>query len=310
MMKVLSLFSGIGRIDLGFLQAGFDVIWANDIDHEACITYRNNFKETIVEADISVVSTSKIPDADILVAGFPCQPFSVMGYGKGFKDRRGNLFFEIARIADAKKPKIILLENVENLVYHDNGKTFLVIYNTLAELGYGVKYRVMNATEYGNIPQNRSRIFIAAFSDYDMLDVFSFPDPIELSVGINNIIARNIKHDPSYYYFPDNHYYKMLNQRIVDKTGIYRIDDSGIAKRKYDICPTLKANMGTYHDRVPIIRDDFGIRKLTPYECLAFQGFPAEYSFKGISFQAAYKQCGNTVVVPVIRRIAEKLKFL
>ena len=307
MMKVLSLFSGIGRIDLGFLQAGFDVIWANDIDHEACITYRNNFKETIVEADISVVSTSKIPDADILVAGFPCQPFSVMGYGKGFKDRRGNLFFEIARIADAKKPKIILLENV---VYHDNGKTFLVIYNTLAELGYGVKYRVMNATEYGNIPQNRSRIFIAAFSDYDMLDVFSFPDPIELSVGINNIIARNIKHDPSYYYFPDNHYYKMLNQRIVDKTGIYRIDDSGIAKRKYDICPTLKANMGTYHDRVPIIRDDFGIRKLTPYECLAFQGFPAEYSFKGISFQAAYKQCGNTVVVPVIRRIAEKLKFL
>lgn len=195
-------------------------------------------------------------------------------------------------------------------MYHDNGKTFLTTYNTLAELGYCVKYKVMNATEYGNIPQNRSRIFIAAFSDYDMLDTFSFPDPIELSVGIDIIIARNVKHDPSYYYSPNNHYYEMLNQRITDKTGIYRIDDSGVAKQKYDICPTLKANMGTYHDRVPIIRDDFGIRKLTPYECLAFQGFPSEYRFKDISLRAAYKQCGNTVVVPVVRRIAEKLKIL
>ena len=309
-MKVLSLFSGIGGIDLGFLQAGFDIVWANDLDHDACITYRNNFKETIVEADISVVSAGKIPDADILAAGFPCQPFSIMGYKKGFEDPRGNLFFEIARIADAKKPKIILLENVENLMYHDNGRTFLVIYNTLAELGYGVKYKIMNAAEYGNIPQNRSRIFIAAFSDYDMLDAFSFPDPVELSVGTDDIIARNVKHDPIYYYSRENYYYEMLNQRITDKTGIYRIDDSGVAKRKYDICPTLKANMGTYHDRVPIIRDDFGIRKLTPYECLALQGFPPDFRFKNVSLCSAYKQCGNTVVVPLVKRIAQNIYVL
>ena len=98
-----------------------------------------------------------------------------------------------------------------------------------------------------------------------------------------------------------------LDAKIVDKTGIYRIDDSGIATRKWDVCPTLKANMGTYHDRVPIIRDDFGIRKLTPMECLAFQGYPKDYTFKGISLEAAYKQCGNTVCVPVVKAIAEKI---
>ena len=116
-----------------------------------------------------------------------------------------------------------------------------------------------------------------------MLDVFSFPQPTKLTVGIDDIINRNVKHDSIYYYDENSKYYNILNQRIKDKTGVYRIDDSGIARRKYDICPTLKANMGTYHDRVPVIRDNFGIRKLTPYECLAFQGFPSKYKFRGIS---------------------------
>lgn len=310
-MKVISLFSGIGGIDLGFLQEGFEIVWANDSSHEACITYRHNLGEQFIkEDDIRNVDVSQIPSADILIAGFPCQPFSVMGYQRGFNDPRGNLFFEIARIIESKKPKIVFLENVENLMFHDNGKTFLVIYNTLATLGYGVKYKVMSATEYGDIPQKRSRIFITAFSDYDMLDVFSFPQPTKLTVGIDDIINRNVKHDSIYYYDENSKYYNILNQRIKDKTGIYRIDDSGIARRKYDICPTLKANMGTYHDRVPVIRDNFGIRKLTPYECLAFQGFPSKYKFRGISLSAAYKQCGNTVVVPVVKRIAQKIKML
>ena len=310
-MKVISLFSGIGGIDLGFCQTGFDIVWANETDHDACITYRKNFGEhSILEADIKSVDTNMIPYAEVLVAGFPCQPFSVMGYRMGFNDSRGNLFFEIVRIAKSKKPKIIFLENVENLMYHDNGKTFLVVYNTLAELGYGVKYKVMNAIKYGNIPQNRSRIFIVAFSDYDMLNSFTFPKPVELTTNIDDILDRSVKHDLSYYYTVENKYYNKLQQRIIDKTGIYRIDDSGVAKRKYNICPTLKANMGTYPDRVPVIRDDYGIRKLTPYECLAFQGFPPDYKFKGISVNSAYKQCGNTVVVPVIKRIAENLKLL
>ena len=129
-MRVCSLFSGIGGIDLGFQQAGFDIVWANEFDKDAATTYRHNFgSEHLVEKDIRKVDVSEIPDFDVLVAGFPCQPFSIMGFRKGFNDPRGNLFFEIARIAEAKKPKVIFLENVANLLEHDDGKSFLTVYN-------------------------------------------------------------------------------------------------------------------------------------------------------------------------------------
>lgn len=306
-VKVGSLFSGIGGIDLGFEQAGFEIAWANDLDAAACKTYRNNFPNTIlIEGDVRNIDPHTLSDIDVLIAGFPCQPFSVMGYRRGFNDPRGNLFFEIVRFIDIKQPKVVFLENVQNLMEHDNGKTFLVIYNTLAQFGYSVKYKVINATDV-NIPQNRSRIFIVAFRDVEDCDKFSFPQYTPLKATIDDIIDRSIKHDDIYYYGSDSRYFKALNAKIVDKTGIYRIDDSGIATRKWDVCPTLKANMATYHDRVPIIRDDFGIRKLTPMECLAFQGYPKDYTFKGVSLENAYKQCGNTVCVPIIKSIAAKL---
>ena len=307
MDKVGSLFSGIGGIDLGFEQAGFEIAWANDFDAAACKTYRNNFPSTIlIEDDVRNINSCALSDIDVLVAGFPCQPFSVMGYRRGFNDPRGNLFFEIARFIDVKRPKVVFLENVKNLMEHDNGKTFLVIYNTLAQFNYSVKYKVINATDV-NIPQNRARIFIVAFRDIEDCDKFSFPQYTPLEATIDDVIDRSIKHDDIYYYGSESRYFKELNAKIVDKTGIYRIDDSGIATRKWEICPTLKANMGTYHDRVPIIRDDFGIRMLTPMECLAFQGYPKKYTFKGVSLKSAYKQCGNTVCVPIIKSIAAKL---
>ena len=306
-VKVGSLFSGIGGIDLGFAQAGFEIAWANDLDAAACKTYRNNFPNTIlIEGDVRNIDPHTLSDIDVLIAGFPCQPFSVMGYRRGFNDPRGNLFFEIARFIDEKKPRVVFLENVQNLMEHDNGKTFLVIYNALAQFGYSVKYKVINATDI-NIPQHRARIFIVAFRDIEDCDRFEFPEAIPLEATIEDIINRTVKHDDIYYYGSESRYFKTLNAKIVDNTGIYRIDDSGIATRKWDICPTLKANMGTYHDRVPIIRDDFGIRKLTPMECLAFQGYPKDYSFKGVSLENAYKQCGNTVCVPIIKSIAAKL---
>ena len=306
-MKVGSLFSGIGGIDLGFEQAGFEIAWANEIDAAACKTYLHNFPSAhLIEGDARDIDPSALSDIDVLVAGFPCQPFSIMGYRRGFKDPRGNLFFEISRFIDIKRPRVVFLENVQNLMEHDNGKTFLVIYNTLAQFGYSVKYKVINATDV-NIPQNRARIFIVAFLNIEDCDQFAFPESVPLKATIDDIIDRSVKHDDIYYYGRESRYFKTLNAKIVDKTGIYRIDDSGVATRKWEICPTLKANMGTYPDRVPIIRDDFGIRKLTPMECLVFQGFPREFTFKGISLESAYKQCGNSVVVPVIRRIAEQI---
>ena len=307
-MRVVSLFAGIGGIDLAFEQAGYEIVWANEKDKYAVKTYKRNFSNVFVdERDIKNIPTSEIPDMDILTAGFPCQSFSVMGYQRGFKDSRGNLFFEIARIADEKQPQIIFLENVRNLLKHDNGKTFAVIHQTLSELGYYIKYKVMSPHEYSNIPQIRERIFIVAFKDLTMCDAFEFPESVPLTKTINDIIDRTEQHHEIYYYTEKSKYYSLLDKRMTDKEVIYRIDDWGVAHQKWDICPTLKANMGTYHDRVPIIRDDFGIRKLTPYECLKFQGFLEDFKFPNIPLNEVYKQCGNTVCVSIIQNIVAEL---
>lgn len=174
-MVICSLFAGIGGIDLAFKQSGFEVVWANEFDKDACKTYRHNFPDTLLsECDIRKVNTDDIPDFDILAAGFPCQSFSVCGNKKGFADERGNLFFEIMRIADAKKPKIIFLENVANLTEHDNGKTFNRIHNELSDRDYYIRYLIADACNYG-IPQHRTRTYIVAFKDFDMCNKFQFP---------------------------------------------------------------------------------------------------------------------------------------
>lgn len=308
-MRVCSLFAGIGGIDLAFQQAGFDIVWANEYDRDAAKTYRLNLGcDHLIECDIKTVKTEDIPDFDVLVAGFPCQPFSLAGRQKGFADPRGNLFFEISRIVRDKLPSVIFLENVANLLQHDDGKTFLTVYNALVPYGYTIKYRVMDSLEYANIPQRRPRIFIVAFRDIEKCDRFKFPEKIKLDMCINDILVRSVKHDDLYYYNSSSFYYKDLQNIVLDKRAIYKIHDSGVSKKAHFVCPTLLANMGTFPDRVPIIKDDYGIRKITPYECLALQGFPKEYRFPKIPMVSAYKQCGNSVVVPVIRRIAEKIK--
>ncbi len=308
-MTVGSLFSGIGGIDLGFQQAGFDIVWANEFDKDATTTYKHNFGEKhLVKRDIRKVDVKDIPDFDVLVAGFPCQPFSIMGFRKGFNDPRGNLFFEIARVAEAKKPKVIFLENVANLLEHDDGRSFLTVYNALVPQGYAFRYQLMDSIEYGNVPQHRTRIFIVAFLDEEKCEKFKFPEKIELTVQLNDIIKRNFKHDSFYYYDESSPFYNDLKRIVRDKKALYKIYDSGVSPKAHYICPTLTANMGTYPNRVPIVLDDYGIRKITPYECLALQGFPNTYRFPKIPFESAYKQCGNSVVVPVIRRIAENIK--
>lgn len=307
-MRVASMFAGIGGICQGFKQVGAELVWANEIDKWACETYRHNFGSScLCEGDVRTQNVVKIPDFDILTAGFPCQPFSIMGKQQGFVDPRGTMYFEILRIIDVKRPPMVLLENVKNLVQHDNGRTFLTIYNTLAERGYVVKYAFLGAHTHANIPQYRDRVFIVAFLDYDKLERFSFPDETPLTKAINDVIDRNAMVNKTNYYNISNKYYEILNKRMTDNTAIYRIDDSGVATRAWNICPTLKANMGTYPDRVPLVRDNYGVRKLTVRECLDLQGFPAEYSMPGIPLNEQYKQLGNTVCVPVVRRIAESL---
>lgn len=309
MPSVCSLFSGIGGIDLGFIQAGFDIVWANEMDAAACRTYRHNFPNTnLIEGNIKRIATSDIPDCDVLTAGFPCQPFSIAGPQKGFKDRDGNLFFEITRIIDAKRPKVVFLENVPNLMEHDDGKTFLVIFNGLAQFGYTVYYRVLSSNDYGNLPQIRKRIYIVAIREDISNRLYQYPEPMELTLKSSDIINRSVKQHDIYYY-TEGKMYDRLVAHMKDRKAIYRITDTEVRWTKNQMCPTLTANMGTHKDRVHVVWDDYGIRKMTLREGLDFQGFPKEFYFPNtITIDDAYKQIGNTVSVPVIARLATKIK--
>ena len=309
MPSICSLFSGIGGIDLGFIQAGFDVAWANEMDAAACKTYRHNFKHlNLVEGDIKKIPANEIPDFDVLTAGFPCQPFSIAGLQKGFKDRDGNLFFEITRIIDTKRPKVVFLENVPNLIEHDDGKTFLVIYNGLAQFGYAVYYRVLASNDYGNLPQIRKRIYIVAVREDIAERVYQYPEPIELTLKSDDIINRSVRQHNIYYY-AEGKMYDRLIANMKDRKAIYRITDTEVRWTKNQMCPTLTANMGTHKDRVHVVWDNYGVRKMTLREGLDFQGFPKDFYFpKTITIEDAYKQIGNTVSVPVIRRLAESIK--
>lgn len=307
-LKVASLFAGIGGICYGFKQAGAQIVWANEIDKDACKTYRHNFgNKYLVEGDIKFVDPNDIPEIDILNGGFPCQAFSVAGYRKGFEDERGNLFFEIERILKVKKPRAILLENVKNLEGHDHGNTYKVIKSRLEAIGYHVDQRVFNTMEYGNVPQHRERIYIVGFLDEEDFKKFKFPEPITLTKTIHDIIDVTEK-KPVGFYYENSKYYPELKKTMVNKNTVYQWRRVYCRENKSNVCPTLTANMGTGGHNVPLIIDDHGIRKLTPEECVGFQGFPPVFSFPNdISNASKYKQAGNSVSVPVIKRIAEEM---
>jgi len=308
LIKVVSLFSGVGGICLAFKQVGFNVIWANDIDKYACITYRSNFPTVeLIEGDIQSIASNSIPECDIITAGFPCQPFSIAGYQKGLNDPRGRLFYEIIRIVHTKKPKIIFLENVKNLVSHNNGITFKNILDALEKEGYYVKYAILNSLEYGNVPQNRERVYIVGFLDKAMYEAFEFPEPIPTTVTIYDII-RSWEKKADKYYYKEGKYYELLKQNVDDPNTVYQIRRIYVRKNKKGVCPTLTANMGEGGHNVPIVIDNYGFRKLTPRECFLLQGFPEDFILPSeLSDSKLYKQAGNAVTVTVVKRIAEKI---
>jgi DNA (cytosine-5)-methyltransferase 1 len=308
-MTVASLFAGIGGIELGFAQAGFQILWAIEKDHKCCLTYRHNHKEIpLIEADICNVDPHSLSTVDVIAAGFPCQPFSIAGRQRGFCDNRGNLFYEVIRFVQAIQPRVVFLENVQNLQEHDNGRTFITIHNALVESGYYIRYRVMRASEYGNVPQIRDRIYIVAFKDIADCDVFKFPDTIPLTVSIDNIINRHEEKNRVYYYQKNDLFFAKVREIVTDQSSIYRVYHESIKITQNHMCPTLTASMGMQRDQVPLVIDNYGIRKLTLRECLDFQGFPKDFYFPNtITIEDAYKQCGNTVCVPVVKRVAERI---
>lgn len=305
-MNLGSLFAGIGGIELGFQKAGFKTAWAVEIDSKACETYKLNHKHKIINNDLSKVDLNELSSIDILSAGFPCQAFSIAGYQKGFKDERGNVFFEILRYLKFFKPKIIFLENVKNLLRHDKGNTFKIIQKELENLGYHIKFQILNTAEYGNIPQNRERIYIVGFLDYNYFCNFSFPDKIPLNVQIQDLIDK--KADKEFYY-TQSKYYETLKESMKNSKTLYQWRRHYVRENKSNLCPTLTANMGTGGHNVPLVLDSVDIRKLTPRECARFQGFDENFILPThLPKSSLYKQIGNSVSISVIEAIAKQIK--
>jgi DNA (cytosine-5)-methyltransferase 1 len=306
--RTLDLFAGVGGVRLGFENAGFKTVFANDFDKNCKRTYDLNFNDPkLFVEDIWKVDINNIPEFDILLGGFPCQAFSIAGYRKGFKDEngRGNLFFRIAEILEERRPEAILLENVKNLGTHDLGKTFKIIKATLTKLGYHIKAEVLNSMTHGNVPQNRERIFSVGFLDKERADAFDFPEQIELKRSFKEFVAEEA--DDKYYYNNKPLYDKIKNDVNSEHT-VYQWRRRYVRSNKKGVCPTLTANMGRGGHNVPIIKNGRGIRKLTPKECFLLQGFPEQFKLpKDLSDSELYHQAGNSVTVPVINRIAENI---
>ena len=309
-LTVGSLFSGIGGIDIAFQQAGFKVAWAIEKDAACCRTYRHNFKDiTLIEQDIRSVNPNKLERVDVITAGFPCQSFSIAGKQRGFDDARGHLFYEVGKFISAYKPRFVFLENVPNLLEHDEGRSFQVVHNVLAELNYSMRYSVLRASEYGGIPQIRDRIYIVAFREQEDCDRFEFPSKVNLSITIEDVLNRNQKKHDIYYYSSKDPFYHKASKIVTRSDSIYRVYHDSIKVTQNHMCPTLTASMGTSKNQVPLVVDDYGLRKLTLRECLDFQGFPIGYYFpNSIKIDEAYKQAGNTVCIHVVQKIAESIK--
>ena len=304
-LKAIDLFAGIGGIRRGFssvFQDNIDFVFSSEIDLNAQKTYYLNYNE-VPHGDITTISEKDIPSHDIILAGFPCQAFSVAGHRKGFEDTRGTLFFDVIRIAKYHKPKVIFLENVKGFVGHDKGKTFEIVKDTLESIGYKIFHKVLNTKDF-NVPQNRERIYIIAF--LENIEDFAFPNALQSTQTIHNFLDKKI--DDKFYY-NNKPLYDKLKDDVNSTETIYQWRRHYVRENKNNVCPTLTANMGTGGHNVPIIKDKKGIRKLTPNECVRFQGFDKSFKFpKDLALSHQYKQAGNSVTVTVIEEIAKKIK--
>ena len=304
MIRFIDLFAGIGGIRIPFDELGYQCVFSSEWDKAACVTYAANFGEH-PQGDITKIPEKDIPPHDLLLAGFPCQAFSSVGLLQGFDDPRGNLFFETARVINAVKPRVVFLENVANLVKHDEGRTFDVIIKTLNNLGYHVVWQVMNAKEYGDLPQQRNRIYIVAFKYKKNLNKFRFPEPIPLTRTAFDLYDKEKQADK--YYMDGHRMWDRMMEYMTDRKRVYRFTDWGLSRGMEGICPTLLAAMGSRFERIPFFYDDYSVRLMTPRECARLQGFPEDYILPEQHEKQVYKQIGNSVCVPIINRIAENI---
>lgn len=301
-VKVIDLFAGIGGIRLGVEQAfgSIDCVFTSEIDKHAVTTYKANFKDSHIFGDIKQIDENDVPDHDILLAGFPCQPFSQAGLKKGFTDTRGTLFFDIERILLAKQPKAFLLENVKQLKGHNKGETFKIIIDHLTNAGYKVFYEILKARDFG-VPQNRERIYIVGFLDHSVN--FEFPKPTNLPTRVGDILDDVVdeKYTISDKLWSGHKRRKELN-KLNGKGFGYSLFNK---ESKYT--NTISARYYKDGSEILIEQEGKNPRKLTPREAARLQGFPEDYIIP-VSDAQAYKQFGNSVCVPVVKAIAMEMK--
>lgn len=294
-IKIIDLFAGIGGIRLGFENIGCKCVFSSEFDDDACKTYAANFGE-YPSGDITRISTEQIPDFDILLGGFPCQAFSIIGKKEGFKNETsGTMFFEIERILKDKKPRAFFLENVKNLTSHDSGRTFKTILSHLEALDYKVYYKVLNALEFG-VLQKRERIIIVGFKD----DVeFTFPKPLNLTKTLSDVLEKNV--DKKYYVKDSIRYSRLERLKDKDYPKPY-ISHENIAGSitPHSYCSALRAGASANYI---LINDE---RRPTEREMLRFQGFPDNFKIV-VSYSKIKKQCGNSVAIPMVTAVAKQM---
>lgn len=302
-IRFIDLFAGIGGFHLAMKNFGGEAVFASEWDKDAAEIYRKNFGLTPA-GDITKISEKDIPDHEILCAGFPCQAFSISGKQKGFEDSRGTLFFDVARIAKEKQPKILFLENVKNLARHDNGNTLRVIKNTLNEIGYDVFDKILDASKFG-VPQSRKRIYIVCFrKDLNIKD-FDFPTEGKVEKHIQDILLPDSETE-KYRIFRNDITMNNVQEKFSDtplRIGI--VNKGGQGERIYSPLGTgitLSAYGGGVGAKTGLYRINGKIRKLSPRECARLDGFPETFKIAEKD-SVAYKQFGNSVVVDVLREI-------
>lgn len=305
-MTFIDLFAGLGGFRLALESLGARCVYSNEWDKHVQKVYESNFGE-IPEGDITSVDEKSIPNHDILCAGFPCQAFSISGKQRGFEDSRGTLFFDVARIVKAKRPKVVFMENVKNLAGHDGGKTLEVIQATMEELGYEFNQKVLSAVDYG-VPQKRERIYMVCFRNDYSGNLFQYPQGFPLTTHVEDFLLDDEKEtEPLFISRPDTYMNDIEDTQYSDKPirlGI--VNKGGQGERIYSvkgIAITLSAYGGGVFSKTGGYLINGKTRKLHPRECARLMGYPDSYKLSEKSNQA-YKQLGNSVVIDVLQRIA------
>lgn len=300
-IRFIDLFAGIGGIRLPFDELGYDCVFSSEWDKAAAATYQANFGERPA-GDITKIAASDIPPHDLLLAGFPCQAFSIMGKMKGFEDTRGTMFFEIARILDYHKPEAVLLENVKQLTTHDHGRTFVAILKSLESLGYHVKWRVLNALDFG-LPQKRERVIMVGFRDAVKAERFNFNFP-RIKYDLGQVLERDEDVDPAL--FASETIVNKRKERTEGKKIFYpSIWHENKAGNISILDYSCALRTGASYNYLLIN----GIRRPSSRELLRLQGFPDTYRIV-VSHSEIRRQTGNSVAVPMIRAISRKINIL